>query len=425
MTIKEKKNMKSRNILKITVLTLVIILACILMGCKADNDKTEVVVWHSWNVEEGGTEHELKVIVDEFNASQDEIEVILQAQPSQGYSDKVYNSVANGVGPDIIIEFATVLPEYLDGGFLADMGKYIDIDNLSKRLPTALMEESVGSKDGKLHIVPVHNTIPVLFYNKTLYDELGLKEPTTWEELAENSKKIYEKKGISGFATDSYIDLGQTLFMQTGSTYIDTETLTVGFNNDACASKIDWFVENANKKYFATSFTTGSIDGDFNAGLLGSFFGTSSYEPYILPNGFEYATAPVPSTDSNAWAPIFNRGIIVFSSNEKKEKAACEFVEYFTNIENSSRWCRSIGAVSPYKDVQKQAEFADYLANNQVLQASIKTMEHGGTFPPVIGARAIRNEIKQAFAQVVGGLKTAKQALSEAEINSNKALQGK
>jgi ABC-type glycerol-3-phosphate transport system substrate-binding protein len=112
-------------------------------------------------------------------------------------------------------------------------------------------------------------------------------------------------------------------------------------------------------------------------------------------------------------------------SNEEKEKAACEFVEYFTNIENSSRWCRSIGAVSPYKDVQKQAEFADYLANNQVLQASIKTMEHGGTFPPVIGARAIRNEIKQAFAQVVGGLKTAKQALSEAEINSNKALQGK
>ena len=51
-------------------------------------------------------------------------------------------------------------------------------------------------------------------------------------------------------------------------------------------------------------------------------------------------------------------------------------------------------------------------------------MEYGGTLPPVKGARAIRNEIKQAFAQVIGGLKTAKEALKEAETNSNKALLG-
>ena len=415
-----------KRIIKISTMIIGLLFVALLCftGCGSTDDRIEVVVWHSWDVEEGGTEHELKVIVDEYNASQNEIKVVLQAQPTSGYSDKVYNAVANGVGPDIIMEFATVLPEYEEGSFLADMGKYIDIEKLSSRLPQALMEESVGTADGKLHIVPIHNTIPVLFYNKTLYDELGLNVPTTWDEVAANSKKIYEEKGIAGFATDSYIDLGQTLFMETGSTYIDTETLTVGFNNDACAEQIEWFSENAKNNYFATTFTTGSIDGDFNAGLIGSFFGTSSYEPYITPNGFEYATAPVPTLDGNGWAPIFNRGIIVFASDEETENAACDFVEYFTNIENSSRWCRSIGAISPYKDVQEQEEFADYLANDSVLQASIKTMEYGGTLPPVKGARAIRNEIKQAFAQVIGGLKTAKEALKEAETNSNKALLG-
>ena len=214
-----------KRIIKISTMIIGLLFVALLCftGCGSTDDRIEVVVWHSWDVEEGGTEHELKVIVDEYNASQNEIKVVLQAQPTSGYSDKVYNAVANGVGPDIIMEFATVLPEYEEGSFLADMGKYIDIEKLSSRLPQALMEESVGTADGKLHIVPIHNTIPVLFYNKTLYDELGLNVPTTWDEVAANSKKIYEEKGIAGFATDSYIDLGQTLFMETGSTYIDTE----------------------------------------------------------------------------------------------------------------------------------------------------------------------------------------------------------
>lgn len=405
-------------------LSVVTVLLFVFAGCgnKGDSEKKQVVIWHSWNVEEGGTEHELKLIVDEYNASQNEVEVVLQAQPGEGYSDKVYNAVTNNVGPDIILEFATTLPEYVKGGFLADMGKYIDVDALGKRLPKALMDESMGSTDGKLHIVPAHNTTTVFFYNKTLYDELELTVPETWEQLAENAEKIYKAKGIAGFATDSYIDLAQILFMQTGSTYIDTDSFKVGFNNELCIDKLSWFVDNVKEKSFAADFTSGSIDGDFNAGLLGSFIGTSSYEPFITPDGFEYATAPIPSTGDNAWAPIFNRGIIVFASDEETERAACDFVEYFTNVENSSRWCRSIGALSPYTDVSQEKAFADYLANDQVLQASVETMKNGGTTPPVLGARAIRTELKQAFLQAIGGVKTPAEALAEAEANSNKAL---
>ena len=417
--------MKKKHFVKVFAMCLsAVIVLLSFAGCenKSDAEKTQVVIWHTWNVEEGGTEHELKVIVDEYNASQDDVEVILQSQPSEGYSDKVYNAVTNNVGPDIIIEFATTLPEYVEGGFLADMGKYIDTEALSKRLPKALMDESMGSTDGKLHIVPAHNTTPVLFYNKTIYDELSLKVPETWEQLEENAEKIYKEKGIAGFAVDSYIDFAQILFMQTGATYIDTESFEVGFNNDACVDRVSWFVDNVNEKVFASDFSSGSIDGDFNAGLLGSFIGTSSYEPYITPDGFEYAAAPIPTTVDNAWAPIFNRGLIVFSSDEKTEKAACDFVEYFVNVENSSRWCRSIGALSPYTDVKDEDAYAEYLTSNEILQASVETMKNGGTTPPVLGARAIRTELKQAFLQAIGGVKTPAQALAEAEANSNKVL---
>ena len=54
-----------------------------------------------------------------------------------------------------------------------------------------------------MYALPAVTTGPIFFYNKTIYDEMGFTPPTTWEELAEQSKAIYEKYGIPGFAADS------------------------------------------------------------------------------------------------------------------------------------------------------------------------------------------------------------------------------
>ena len=56
---------------------------------------------------------------------------------------------------------------------------------------------------------------------------MGFTPPTTWEELAEQSKAIYEKYGIPGFAADSLTDLMHMLIMQSGNVYIDMENKCV------------------------------------------------------------------------------------------------------------------------------------------------------------------------------------------------------
>lgn len=412
---------KLKNALTICLAIIFASMLVVLPGCSSG--KTKVVIWHPWNVEVGGTEHELKVIVDEFNASQNKVKVVLEKQPNSGFSNKVYTSVANGVGPDIIINFANTLPEYVENNLLADMGKYINIEDYQSRMSQTLYEESVGFADGKLHIIPVHETTSVFFYNKAIYNELNLQVPTTWEQVQANAKKIYEEKNITGFAADSYIDLAQTLFMQTGAEYINTTTKTVGFNTPECAARLQWFVDNINAGYFGTTnFTTGSLEGDFNSGILASFVGTCSYEPYLIPDGFEYGVAPMPVTGT-PWTPIFNRGIIVFGSNEERESAACEFVKYFTNAENSARWCMSIGAISPFNDAHTYDGYTANIQNNPILTAAQTTLAYSYTTPAVIGASVVRNELKSAFSQAIGGQKTVAEALATAETNCNAALQ--
>ena len=402
----------------------IVLLVSIFVGCKSSSsDKVQVDVWHNWNVEEGGTEYILKVLVDEYNASQDKVEVKLISQPSDGFSDKVYSSVSIGTGPDIFFNFATAVPQYVEGGFLADMGKYMDTDALQARIPSSMWEECTGA-DGKLHIVPIQTSASVLFYNETLYNELGLAAPVTWEDVENNAKAIYEQKGIPGFAVDSYIDLAQILFCQSGATYIDTATKTVGFNTPECAELLKWFAKGVEAGYFAANFESGSIDGDFNGGLLGSFLGSCTYEPYILPYGFTYGVAPSPLGGVQDWTPIFSRGAIVFASDEETESAACDFLSFFTNKTNSARWAEAIGSLSPYNDSQKESAYLNYVANSKVLTEAVKSMEYAYSTPAVVGAPVVRNELKQLFLQVIGGVKTAEEALSEAEANCNAALQG-
>ena len=151
-------------------LAFVICISFLFSACstKNDSEKIKVTIWHTWNVEEGGGEHELKKLVEEFNASQDRITVILESQPKDGFSKKVYNAVANGVGPDIYFDFATSLPEYIDGGLVANMDNYIDTDKFNTRLKDAIKNEVYSSSDNHLHIVPIQSTAPVLFYNKDI-----------------------------------------------------------------------------------------------------------------------------------------------------------------------------------------------------------------------------------------------------------------
>ena len=302
------------------------------------------------------------------------------------------------------------------------MGKYMDTEALQQRIPASMWQECT-SADGKLHIVPIQTSACGLFYNKTLYDKLGLDAPVTWADVEEDARVIYEQEGIPGFAVDSYIDLAQILFGQTGATYIDTASGTVGFNTPACAAQMQWFVDNINEGCFTANFESGSIDQDFNAGLLGSFLGTCTYEPYILPNGFEYAVAPSPLGGVQDWTPIFSRGAIVFASDEATEAAACDFLEFFTNTENSARWAMNIGSLSPYSDSAQLSEYTAYVADSIVLTEAVKSMEYAYSTPAVVGAPVVRNELKQMFLQVIGGLKTPEEALAEAEANCNAALQ--
>ena len=151
--------------------------------CASANAATQVTIWHTFT---DAQQAALEKFAADFNASQSDYEVVVESQAYSGFLDTVYNAVANGVGPNMIINYASTAADYVKDGLVVDLSKYvfdeeIGMADVYNSLPESIKAETVGFSDGGMYALPAVTTGPIFFINKTIYDELGLTAPTTWE----------------------------------------------------------------------------------------------------------------------------------------------------------------------------------------------------------------------------------------------------
>ena len=392
--------------------------------CASACAATKMSIWHTFTDEQQAA---LERFAADFNASQSDYQVIVESQAYSGFLDSVYNAVANGVGPNIIMNYASTAADYVRDGLVVDLSRYvfdaeIGMADVYASLPEAIRAETVGFEDGGMYILPTITTGPVFFINQTIYDELGLTAPTTWEQLGENARIIYEKKGIPGFATDVLTDMMQCLLMQSGSGYIDVENRQVLFDTDAAREWLAWFGDHVQKGYFALNPTGDYWSNDFNAGLVASYLGSCAAEKYIAPDGFAWSVAPMVSAINTAWYPSWNRGAIVFNKDEKSNLGAYLFVRYFMTPEVNAQWARAMNALSPCGTTQASGIYADFAAAMPASLVAVQAnLAHAGTLPSVPGSSTVRTALQDAAVAVAGGM-DAGDAMAICAATSNAAL---
>ncbi|MBQ3669409.1 MAG: extracellular solute-binding protein, partial [Clostridia bacterium] len=288
-----------------------------------------------------------------------------------------------------------------------------------------------------IHYLPAYTTGPILFYNKTLYDELGLSVPTTWEEMEANCKVIKEQKGIAGLGFDSLVDCLQGFIMEDETaTYINVEAKTVGFDTESVKATIQWLVDCANNGYFMLQSSGNYFSEDFNSGIVASYIGSCAGYPYITPDGFEFDVAPMPAT---TWYPSWNRGPIVFyygkdasgdalAAADARAEGAYEFIKYFISADVNLGWVKAVNALAPYSWTQELEGYKEYVAQDTLAVKSLNAvgahLDIAGSLPAVTGASTVRNEIKDAVLNVVNNGMTVEDAWAQCVANFNTALGG-
>ena len=381
----------------------------------------EITWWHTFTE---GQEATLQEIIAEFNEANPEITVVAEPQPYDGFLAKVYEAVSTGTGPNLIFNYASEAAQYVPDGLIVDQSKYMESD-YQARVSESIYAESTGFEDGGLYAVAVQSTGPILFYNKTMYDKLGLTAPKTWDEVEANAKAIFAEYGIPGFAFDSLTDGMQTLLLQNGGAYVDLEKKVVLFNTPEFAERVEWFANGVKEGYFGLAPVTGNyFSNDMSGKQLASYVGSSAGLPYLNLGDDELAAAPMPLTkDGFDWVPAWTRSALVFAKDKETDKAAVAFVEYFTNAENAGRWAMSLNAFTPYKDTQELESYKAFVADNIALTALAEQASYAVALPSFTGANTIRNELKAMAEKVATGQMSAADAIAAAEETCNAAMQ--
>lgn len=351
----------------------------LLAGCQREeslsqsSDPIVVTVWHYYN---GDQQHIFDQLIQEFNETRgEELGIVVESHSHGGVNElneKVLDAVYEKVGaeevPDVFASYADTAYEINSLGKAADISQYLT-DEEQARYVTSYLDEGRFETDGGFKIFPVAKSTELLTLNKTEWDAfaaaVGVSETdlATWEGIVSLSQRYYDwtdgltpdqpDDGKAFFGRDAfanYIIIGS---YQLGVELFQVREGDVTLNIDAGIMRRLWdnyYVPYVNGWFNAVGkFRSDDIrTGDLVAGV-GSTSG-STYFPGEVTAGdgstypIEGAVYPLPNfAGTEPMAVQQGAGMVVVKSTEAQERAAVEFLKWFTQPEQNMRFAIASG----------------------------------------------------------------------------------
>ena len=361
---------------------------------------------------------------------------MLFRSPYGEYDAKLLQAVSTGTAPDFVGMFPSEAINFIEDGYAFDMSVFINdpeigMPNLETELAPGVLQGIKQWGMDQIYLIPSGMTGEVLFYNKTMLDELGLTPPTTWTEVETVSKAIYEAYGIPGFGTDSITDTYQTLVMQAGSSYIDVENKTMSIDRTIGIEKLNWFANGVKEGYFRLVGEDMYFSNPFGSQAVGMYIGSSAGVDYVyaaIPaegeaGYFEVGATTVPQEGPVQYISNWSNGEVCLSKDEEHARGVYEFLKYFTSPEVSVEWAKAFGSAPAFKAAIESPEFVEFASTNIALKALTEELQYAGFLPSIYGTDTVRTEIDKMVQSVALGVTDAETAFDAFIEASNAALQ--
>ena len=229
----------------VSALAVTLAVSCVFCGCgskkeeASEGGKTKLR-FATWDV--AADVDKQQAMVDKFNEEHDDIEVTLEAY-GQDFDTKISAGMGSGDTPDVM--YMWNYPAYHEG--LEPLDSYIEKEGEEYKNNFYEALWPYNSIDGSTYGIPVGFTTHVLFYNKDLFAQAGVAEPTadwTWDDLQTAAKTITDKTDATGFAFSMKPDpYDYEMFLwSNGAAYCDEEgELDGNLNSDKSQEVFEMF----------------------------------------------------------------------------------------------------------------------------------------------------------------------------------------
>lgn len=358
-------------------------------------------------------------MIQTFEEANPDIEVDFDYVDSGNYSAKFAALASSNDVPDVFWTQSGYYCDQINEGLLMDIsddladtayeGDIVWKDTFIPSLLESLQNiayTGCGEMESYDYGVPFTMTTIAVMYDKAIYEELGLTEPTTWEEFESNCDAVKEAGYIPlSVQSNTCIDWLPRLFWdqfcrdeieEQGKTFASGE---MTFATESVQKGLEKYKEIWDKGYLPENFMTSDLDTTaqlFLQGKLAQVLIAPDKIEYIMNNAsdtMELATFPLPGI---AGLPSRSLGgasnIFAVSANTEQREAAVRLVKYLTSRTNFETDEGLKYSNSGLEGVERNAELDQILAGYGAAAAN-------GFCPDIFVPTTVSTEINTEFRE--------------------------
>lgn len=335
---------------------------------------TKIVYWGSFTDQLGEAE---KTLCDNFNAAQTDVALEYQYQGTyEETAQKLTAAVAAKQTPDVsLLSDVWWFKFYLNNTLapLTDMFAAASIDTTD--YVDSLFNE--GVRDGQSYWVPMARSTPLFYFNRELFDGVGLPDgPANWNDLVAVAQDLVTKDGDTitraAFAHPngaSYIAwLFQCVIWQYEGAYSDPEfNILINQENGVAAGN---FYRDSVQDGWAT--TPDDVTTDFLNGYTASIMASTGSLGGIKRDAtFDFGTCFLPEAATFGCCTGGSGLAILADKSDEQKAAAFQFVSWATAPEQTEWWSQTTGYMPVRKSAVESETMQGFFAENPNFKTAV------------------------------------------------------
>lgn len=298
----------------------------------------------------------IKMCANEYQKDHPNVNIEVESYPFEQLFEVIEVKMGSGSSDfDLISVDQPLVSAYSFRKYLLPLNNFTDADK-NKMANSSVM---AGTYKGKLMAAPLSTSSQILFYNKKLLAQAGVKAPSsdiknrmTWEGIASDSQKVVKKlnsngkSGIWGFMFDQVSSTYQTLPLpnSAGGKDIGSDGVTVDgiINSPAWVKACKFYYDLFNTYKVSPKGVKSTESAQYFASGKCAYFvgGTWNISNFEKAKNLDYGVAPHPYFKGGKVVTPTGSWHLGVNANSKHPKEAADFVKFMTIGKGNDIWIK-------------------------------------------------------------------------------------
>ena len=376
----------------------------------------------------------IQKVVDGYQAAHPDVTIKLQATPwDQYFQTAELRLSSKDKSVDLVYVDVPLIASYASRGFLAPVDPGVDTSAL---VPSSV---NAGKYNGALYALPINNSAQVLYFNKKLFADAGVKPPDgltaggtatqaqaneiasskrwTWEQVADAAQKLTVKKGektvVWGFCVDQVNELYQLqpLGESLGTDVISPDGKTAhGYLDSPAWTKAATFWSDLYNKWGVCPKGLAHDEPPqlFANGQLALFAGGTWNLAVFQKSGVDFGVAAFPYFQGGKVLTPTGSWFIGVSATSANKSIAFDFAKYLTlSSEGTKIWFdanKQLPAYKPLLDQISKAPEFDAFPQDVFRIGVYDALNTAKPRPTTVAYGQLQDAFRTAFADISNGV---------------------